>query len=173
MKATVGTRDYKPKDLLTVHEVAPILRVAQKTVYRYLDEGTLPSVRFGGAVRVEYGALMAFISGKQPEQETNHATGTNNPAETPLGHNAPETLAYKVEEAAAMLHVEPENIMQAVENGQLYAVIVGKTTVIPKSELEQMVEAPARVDQFTRQLLIQKGMVSEGFPFDNPESYKK
>ena len=161
------TREYKPKDLLTVHEIASLLMVAEKTVYRYLTQGKLPGVRFGGAVRVQYGALMDFISGKMPEKSTGHVTNT------PSQDSGLETMAYQVEEAAVMLHVDSASISEAVGNGQLYAIRIGTETVIPKSELEQLVEVPAKINDFTRQLLMQKGLISKGYPFDNSKSGRK
>jgi len=53
-----------PPALLTVDEVALLLRVAPKTVYRYLSQGQLPSVRFGGAVRVSRDDLLSFFASK-------------------------------------------------------------------------------------------------------------
>jgi excisionase family DNA binding protein len=47
--------------LLTVPEVAEILRVSPRTVRRMIDDKRLPVVRFGRAVRVRVEALTAFI----------------------------------------------------------------------------------------------------------------
>ena len=46
---------------LTVDEAAAILRVAPKTVYRYIANDQLKGTRFGGAVRVTEGDLKHFI----------------------------------------------------------------------------------------------------------------
>ena len=59
------SRDPNAPALLTVDEVAQLLRVAPKTVYRYLSQGQLPSVRFGGAVRVSRDDLLSFLAGQQ------------------------------------------------------------------------------------------------------------
>jgi excisionase family DNA binding protein len=47
--------------LLTVPEVAEILRVSPRTVRRMIDDKRLPVVRLGRAVRVRLEALAALI----------------------------------------------------------------------------------------------------------------
>jgi excisionase family DNA binding protein len=45
-------------DLLTPAEVAKIMRVSKSTVYRWVEEGTLPAMRLGGVVRIYADALV-------------------------------------------------------------------------------------------------------------------
>ncbi len=49
-------------DFLTVQEVAGILRLSDLTLYKYIKEGSLEALEFGGHYRVSRGALKAFIS---------------------------------------------------------------------------------------------------------------
>lgn len=44
-------------DLMTPSEVASIMRVSKSTVYRWVDDGTLPAMRIGGVVRIYASAL--------------------------------------------------------------------------------------------------------------------
>ena len=48
-------------DLLTVKEVANLLRVNPMTVYRAVESGVLPHVRFGRTIRVDRDALDAYV----------------------------------------------------------------------------------------------------------------
>jgi excisionase family DNA binding protein len=53
-------------ELLTVKQVAGILQVHEQTVWRYLREGTLPSVRLGRrVVRIARNDLDAFIASRR------------------------------------------------------------------------------------------------------------
>lgn len=61
------TGEQSPQDattLLTVEEVARLLRLAPKTVYRYVAQGILPAVRIGGTVRIPRDELQALLSTK-------------------------------------------------------------------------------------------------------------
>jgi len=49
-------------DLLTPAEVAKIMRVSKSTVYRWVEEGTLPAMRMGGVVRIYADALVKDAS---------------------------------------------------------------------------------------------------------------
>lgn len=48
-------------ELLTVKEVAKLIRVSPMTVYRAVELGTLPHVRFGRTIRVDRADLEAFV----------------------------------------------------------------------------------------------------------------
>jgi len=48
--------------LLTVREVAAILRLSTRTVYLLCDDGRLAHVRIANAIRVEFAALAAFVA---------------------------------------------------------------------------------------------------------------
>ncbi len=49
-------------DFLTVQEVAELLRLSVLTIYKYIKEGDLQAVEFGGHYRVAQGALQHFIA---------------------------------------------------------------------------------------------------------------
>lgn len=48
--------------LYTLKEVEEILKVTQRTLYRYIKEGNLQAVKVGREWRVTHEALQAFIS---------------------------------------------------------------------------------------------------------------
>lgn len=48
--------------LYTLKEVEDILKVTQRTLYRYIKEGNLQAVKVGREWRVTHEALQAFIS---------------------------------------------------------------------------------------------------------------
>jgi len=51
----------KPPTLLTVKEVAELLRVHQRTAYRLITGGTIRAVKIGSQWRVPEQALLDFI----------------------------------------------------------------------------------------------------------------
>ena len=46
---------------LTVPEVAEILRVCTKTVYKLIKEGSIPHVKIGREIRVPKGCLIDYL----------------------------------------------------------------------------------------------------------------
>lgn len=48
-------------DFFTVQEVAELLRLSILTIYKYIKEGNLEAVEFGGHYRVSQSALADFI----------------------------------------------------------------------------------------------------------------
>jgi excisionase family DNA binding protein len=54
--------------LLTLPEAAELLNVSTRTVRRQIDDGLLPTVRIGGAVRIRPDDLRSFI-GKMTRSE--------------------------------------------------------------------------------------------------------
>lgn len=48
--------------LLTISEVANVLRVSKMTIYRLVHDGQLPSMRIGKSLRVPVSALDAYLS---------------------------------------------------------------------------------------------------------------
>ena len=59
---SINTSDFGTKsDFLTVHEVAELLRLSVLTIYKYIKEGQLEAVEFGGHYRVSSLSLNAFI----------------------------------------------------------------------------------------------------------------
>ncbi|MDP9021254.1 MAG: helix-turn-helix domain-containing protein [Actinomycetota bacterium] len=57
-------------ELLTVSEVADLLRVSTMTVYRLIRSGELPAVRVGRNYRVRRGELESYLAGQVVEPET-------------------------------------------------------------------------------------------------------
>lgn len=54
---------YNPfSGYLTVQEVAELLRLSVLTIYKYIKEGSLEAVEFGGHYRVSTSALQRFIN---------------------------------------------------------------------------------------------------------------
>jgi excisionase family DNA binding protein len=58
--------------LLTVREAAVLLRISKPTVYRWIDNGDLPAIRYGqpraegdtrrgGAIRIPEAAVLAYL----------------------------------------------------------------------------------------------------------------
>ena len=59
---SINTSDFGAKtDFLTVHEVAELLRLSVLTIYKYIKEGQLKAVEFGGHYRVSSESLESFI----------------------------------------------------------------------------------------------------------------
>ena len=50
------------EQLITPQEVAKRLSVTIRTVYTWMSSGKLPSLKFGGRVRVDEAELSAFIA---------------------------------------------------------------------------------------------------------------
>ncbi len=48
-------------DILTIPEVADLLRVAEKTVYALAQRGEIPAFKVGGQWRFSRGAIQAWI----------------------------------------------------------------------------------------------------------------
>ena len=136
-------------DLLTVNEAASRLGISPKTFYRHVANGIVPEgyvSRLGGALRIK----REYIDSLSPDQ----------------------SFTYSLIEVAERLHVKPESVNRAIQQGQLHAISVGGETVMPRSELEHLVTEPSKIQDCTRQALIQKGLISGNFPFDNPAAYK-
>ena len=49
------------EDLLTVAEVAAVLRVSRMTVYRLVEAGTLPAARIGRSLRIPRPAVDGYL----------------------------------------------------------------------------------------------------------------
>lgn len=50
-------------DLMTVAEVATVMRVAKMTIYRLIQAGSLPATKIGGTYRVPRPSVQAYLSG--------------------------------------------------------------------------------------------------------------
>lgn len=53
---------------VTVGEAAATLQVSKNTVYRMLDDGTLPAIRSGKIVRISGPGLLTLVTGGTPLQ---------------------------------------------------------------------------------------------------------
>ena len=54
-------RYYSEKDFLTVREVSHLLKLSELTLYKYIREGKLEAVEFGGHYRIGKTSLTNFI----------------------------------------------------------------------------------------------------------------
>ena len=54
--------------ILSVPEVAKILRLSRSQTYEYIQQGGIPCIRLGKSVRVPRGPFLAFLEGK-PERQ--------------------------------------------------------------------------------------------------------
>jgi excisionase family DNA binding protein len=57
-------------ELLTIGEVAEILRVHPTTIYRLVKRGVLPGFKIGGNWRVDKGSFYLFLSEASPTHLT-------------------------------------------------------------------------------------------------------
>jgi excisionase family DNA binding protein len=62
LTAPVRRRFELPEELLTVAEVAPLLRVCKATVYRMVKNGSLKAVHVLNGVRIRRSALAEFAT---------------------------------------------------------------------------------------------------------------
>ncbi len=60
--STKNSKATNISEFLTVHEVAALLRLSVLTIYKYIKEGHLEAVEFGGHYRVSHNSLNKFIS---------------------------------------------------------------------------------------------------------------
>jgi excisionase family DNA binding protein len=60
--------------ILTVSEVADIMRVSKMTVYRLVHSGELPAMQVGRSYRVPAEALDAYLAASYVEPEQNRRT---------------------------------------------------------------------------------------------------
>lgn len=61
-----GIRDPLLPDLLTVAEVAALLRVSRMTVYRLIHTDELPAIRLGRSFRIPTHAVRTIMGGEAP-----------------------------------------------------------------------------------------------------------
>jgi len=58
----MSTIQTAPLELLTVPEVAAVLRVSRATTYKLIEAGSIPSHRVGGSIRVERGEMLDALA---------------------------------------------------------------------------------------------------------------
>ncbi|SOB58855.1 Helix-turn-helix domain protein [Pseudodesulfovibrio profundus] len=73
----------KPPTLLTVREVAEVLRVHQRTAYRLITGGSIKAIKIGSQWRVPESALMDFINQRWQESASS-------------GKKKPDSQQYKL-----------------------------------------------------------------------------
>jgi len=56
------------KKLLKVDDVAEITRLSSVTIYKWAEEGKIPSFRLGNRVRFDYEEIMQWIKEKKRER---------------------------------------------------------------------------------------------------------
>jgi excisionase family DNA binding protein len=72
-------------DILTIPEVAELLRIAEKTVYTLAQRGEIPAFKVGGQWRFSRGAIQAWIddrtrAGQQAGAESSSPPAPDEPA---------------------------------------------------------------------------------------------
>jgi len=61
--------------LLTIKEVASVVRVHPITVRRWILKGKLTSVRFGGVLRISMGSLIDFLEESSRKRQKEDSPG--------------------------------------------------------------------------------------------------
>lgn len=61
------------ENLLTVGDIAKMLRLSTITVYKYIHQKELEAVEFGGHYRVSVSALQKFLEGRRVKGEKKDA----------------------------------------------------------------------------------------------------
>ena len=64
------TQNVESARFFTVAEVAELMRVSKMTVYRMVNAGELPAIRFGRSYRVPEAAVEALIRPPQSRTES-------------------------------------------------------------------------------------------------------
>lgn len=71
-------------DILTIPEVADLLRVAEKTVYALAQKGEIPAFKVGGQWRFSRGAIQVWIEERtRAAQQSSGAPSASSAARTP------------------------------------------------------------------------------------------
>lgn len=65
----MAEQGFEARTLLTVAEVARVMRVSNMTVYRLIKLGELPAVRVGKSYRIRQGELDAFLESRSVHVE--------------------------------------------------------------------------------------------------------
>jgi excisionase family DNA binding protein len=55
-----------PEDVMTVAEIAAILKLNQQSVRNWIDQGALPAIRVGRRVRIRWGGVEAMMKPAGP-----------------------------------------------------------------------------------------------------------
>jgi excisionase family DNA binding protein len=65
----VSTHRHKMENLLTVKEVAALLRVSAQTLYKMLEQGDIPAVKVGSQWRFDREKIRAWIDSRAAESK--------------------------------------------------------------------------------------------------------
>jgi excisionase family DNA binding protein len=58
------------ENLMTVKEVAALLRVSPQTLYKMLEQGTIPAVKIGSQWRFDRDQIRDWLKGRNPTAST-------------------------------------------------------------------------------------------------------
>lgn len=130
--ATLARMAGAGDELLTVAEVAELLKLNQQTVRNWIDAGQLPAVRVGPRrVRVTRAALEGILE----------PTSTTAPRPKPF-----ERDFLTVVEVAELLRLNQQTVRNWIDGGRLQAVRVGERRVrVPRSALDELIGRSATV----------------------------
>ena len=63
------------EEILTASQVAHLLQVHPRTVYKLVKQGSIPGRKFGGGWRFSKGEIMQMISPQGPDRSAQTRTG--------------------------------------------------------------------------------------------------
>ena len=102
-------------DLLTVVEVAELLKLNQQTIRNWINEGTLPATKVGRGVRVRFSDVIEFAGG--------------------------DIDLLTVDEVAEILKMNPQTIRNWLDAGKLPIVRIGRRVRIRRADLTSVLKA--------------------------------
>ncbi len=124
---------------LTVRESAKLLKVAEKTIYRWLAAGTIPHRRVGNQYRFDRSELMSWASGSGREIDSAemHRSDSVDPVPT---------------------------LAEALQEGGIYYKISGATSEDALQEITSIMRLPANIDRnnIFRGLTARESLASTG-----------
>lgn len=62
-------------NIMTVQEVAEILKLSVLTIYKYIKEGQIDAIDFGGHYRIEESSLRRFIQSHKVQKKEGKTNG--------------------------------------------------------------------------------------------------
>ena len=127
-------------DLMTVAEVAGLLKLNRQTLYNWVADGTLAHTRVGRGVRIrrEDYELLAGASGP----------------------DLAEADLLTVAEVAQLLTVNQQTVRNWIDRGKLDAMHVGRRVRIRRQDLDAVIEAGS---SGTTQVEVPKGPTATDF----------
>lgn len=60
----VPITSYEVEELLTAKELEPLLKIDQKTIYRYVADGLIPYIRIQSNIRFVKRQIVAWLAGQ-------------------------------------------------------------------------------------------------------------